>query len=66
MQFASQLDILNDENSEHVEVCVKMRAKLVSEVKANHEKLQVGNLRQTISICRWTREDFTVAKIYLD
>lgn len=41
-QFANQVDILSVENSVHVNVCVKMRAKLVSEVRANLEKLQVS------------------------
>ncbi|XP_054259357.1 coiled-coil domain-containing protein 142-like [Macrosteles quadrilineatus] len=55
LKFSNQVDILNAECSVHVVVCVKMRAKLVSEVKANLEKLQ--NMSTVVldilaSVCR--------------
>jgi hypothetical protein len=40
-QFANQNDLLTPECNVHVMVCAKMRAKLVSEVQDNFEKLQV-------------------------
>uniref|UniRef100_A0A1B6E8U2 Coiled-coil protein 142 C-terminal domain-containing protein n=1 Tax=Clastoptera arizonana TaxID=38151 RepID=A0A1B6E8U2_9HEMI len=56
LQLANQTDLLGPDSSVHVMVCCKMRAKLVSEVRVNIEKLQkVANLcidNTLTTVCR--------------